>query len=114
MITAMRRLRSYHCGTGDTAMIRRLEAEPVTADELFDDDKFEIEVRRSAFRNAAERVKHDVQHSTWEAFWQTSVLGRSIDEVAQELKLSIGAVYAARSRILARLRRDIESTLSTE
>lgn len=113
-ITAMRRMRPYHCGTGDTAMIRRLEAEPVMAEELFEDGSFEIEVRRSAFRNAADRVKQDVQDSTWEAFWQTSVLGRSIEDVARELKLSIGSVYAARSRILARLRREIEATLSSD
>ena len=46
--------------------------------------------------------------STWEAFWRTAVEGRRPAEVAAELDLSTGAVYIARSRVLARLRQRIE------
>ena len=51
---------------------------------------------------------------TWAAFWRTSVLGHPIDETARELQLSIGSVYAARSRILARLRCEIETMIDDE
>ncbi len=108
-IAAMRRSRPGDRGTGDSAMLRSLQAKPVAADEAF-----ELEVRRAAFHNAAERVRHEVQRNTWEAFWQTSVRCRPIDEVARELRLSTGSVYAARSRVLARLRREIEEMLAEE
>src|SRR5438132_19538 len=42
--------------------------------------------------------------STWKAFWGTAVDGRNPKEVGGELGLSPGAVYVAKSRVLARLR----------
>jgi RNA polymerase sigma-70 factor (ECF subfamily) len=108
-IDAMRRRRPGDRGSGDTDMLRRLEAQPETAN-----DAFRLEVRRAAFHQAAARVRQDVQPATWAAFWRTSVLGEPIDETARDLELSIGSVYAARSRILARLRCEIESVLDEE
>ncbi len=46
--------------------------------------------------------------TTWRAFWQTAVEGRPPAAVAAELGLSVGAVYIARSRVLARLKKRIE------
>jgi RNA polymerase sigma-70 factor (ECF subfamily) len=57
---------------------------------------------------ASERVKSEFEPSTWKAFWATAVHGQGVEEVARELKLSSGAVYIARSRVLARLRRAVE------
>ena len=108
-IAAMRRRRPGDRGTGDSEVISRLPAKPIAAD-----DAFELEVRRAAFHEAAERVRHEVQPVTWEAFWRTSVLGQPIDQTARELKLSPGSVYAARSRILVRLRRAIETLLGED
>src|SRR5260221_12938938 len=108
-IDAMRRRRPGDCGSGDTDMLRRLEAQPLAAN-----DTFRLEVRRAAFHQAAARVQEEVQPMTWAAFWRTSVLGHPIDETARELQLSIGSVYAARSRILARLRCEIETMIDDE
>jgi RNA polymerase sigma factor (sigma-70 family) len=105
-IAAVRRRRSGDHGTGDTDTMRRLQAKPVEAG-----DAFELEVRRAAFHQAADRVRTQVQPATWEAFWRTSVQGQSIDRTATELRLSTGSVYAARSRVLARLRSEIEAML---
>jgi len=49
-------------------------------------------------------VKHEFADSTWQAFWKTGVDNRPVGQVAGELGLSAGAVYIARSRVLARLR----------
>jgi DNA-directed RNA polymerase specialized sigma24 family protein len=37
--------------------------------------------------------------------------GRGVEEVASELRLRVGTVYAAKSRVLARLRHELDSLL---
>jgi RNA polymerase sigma-70 factor (ECF subfamily) len=44
---------------------------------------------------------------TWQAFWRTAVDGRDAAAVARELGLSVGAVYIARSRVLARIKEQL-------
>jgi RNA polymerase sigma-70 factor, ECF subfamily len=78
------------------------------ADERETTTFFDIEYRREVFHVAAESVREEVQASSWDAFWATSVDGRSVNDVAQELRITAGAVYAARSRVMARLRRKVE------
>jgi DNA-directed RNA polymerase specialized sigma24 family protein len=41
-------------------------------------------------------------------------MGEPIDKAADELRISTGSVYAARSRVLARLRSEIEAMLGEE
>jgi RNA polymerase sigma-70 factor (ECF subfamily) len=52
-------------------------------------------------------MQADFQPATWQAFWQCAVNDRPAAEVAAELGLTVAAVYAARSRILRRLREDL-------
>ena len=68
----------------------------------------EIQHYRHFFRLAAEQVRPLFTHTTWQAFWLTSVDGVSPAEVAKKLGLSSGAVYIARSRVIARLRDQVE------
>jgi RNA polymerase sigma-70 factor (ECF subfamily) len=49
-------------------------------------------------------IEGDFQPQTWRAFWLVVVDGREPDEVADELHLSVESVYAAKSRVLTRLR----------
>jgi len=93
-------------GSGATSVQELLEAQP-SADPSAT-AVFEAEYRRRVFRWAADAIQHEFTPSTWQAFWQTAVVGRPPKEVASELSLSVGAVYIARSRILARLRQRIE------
>lgn len=60
------------------------------------------------FRWAAGQVQKEVQPATWQAFWQTAVDGKSGKEVAAALRMSVAAVYLARSRVLARLKEVIQ------
>ena len=53
----------------------------------------------------------DFEQITWQACWDTVVLGRPAAEVAAALNISVNAVYLARSRILGRLRQDLEGLL---
>ncbi len=50
-------------------------------------------------------MKREFRPNTWEAFWRTAVDGQVSEEVAGKLKMSVGAVYVAKSRVLARLAR---------
>lgn len=71
-------------------------------------DGIDNDYQREMFLYAAARVKRSVQPSTWQAFWSVAVLGQSVAEVAAELHISTGAVYIARSRVIARLRREVQ------
>jgi RNA polymerase sigma factor (sigma-70 family) len=91
-------------GAGGTAALQRLEQQPSPAD---DEAFIELEHRRSLFEWAVEQIHGDFQESTWQAFWQTGVEGKNTKEVAESLGMSVGAVYIARSRVLARLKEKI-------
>ena len=71
------------------------------------DQLMRLEHRRVLFRWAAERIEQAVKRATWQAFWMTAVDEKSVDEVASELGMTTGAVYIARSRVLAKLRDEV-------
>jgi RNA polymerase sigma-70 factor (ECF subfamily) len=89
-------------GTGSTSVLEVLQAQPATSAD--DETEFAAEFKRRAFQWAAEQVRVEFAESTWKAFWTTGVENRPVAAVAKELGLSAGAVYIARSRVLARLR----------
>jgi RNA polymerase sigma-70 factor (ECF subfamily) len=88
-------------GTGDTAWLRRLDEIPEPSAE--ESAVFQEEYRRQLFRQAAQQVKPAVEEKTWQAFWSTCIEGHSIQSIARQLQMSVGSVYAARSRVTARL-----------
>jgi len=93
-------------GSGSTSVQEMLEAAP--ARDAQAEAEFQAEFQRRAFRWAAAQVRTEFADSTWQAFWRTGVENRPIAGVAKELGLSVGAVYIARSRVLARLRERVE------
>jgi RNA polymerase sigma-70 factor (ECF subfamily) len=91
--------------SGDSRMQRRLEEH--AADGALSAE-WEIEFQRTLAAQAMERVKGEFQAKTWEAFLLTTVEGRAPAQVAPRVGLSVGAIYVAKSRVLARLRLEIE------
>lgn len=89
-------------GSGDTDAQRRLEALPDP------EGNWDREYEQRLFAWAAEQVRGEFEEKTWQAFWQTAVEGRAAGEVSQALGLSVGAVYIAKSRVLARLRSQVQ------
>jgi RNA polymerase sigma-70 factor (ECF subfamily) len=89
-------------GSGLTSVQELLEDLPQEDERA--QAEFALEFKRRAFHWAAERIRPEFTPATWQAFWRTGVEGRPVAAVAQELGLSPGAVYIARSRVLARLR----------
>lgn len=93
-------------GSGDSAAQERLDS---IADRDNDrEDDWELEYQRQLAAKAMELVKDEFQPNTWQAFWRTAVEGRAAQEVGDELKMTPGAVYVAKSRVLARLREEAQ------
>lgn len=92
-------------GSGDTRLHALLDQQP--ADEGPTSDLVKIEHRREVFRWAARQIRDEFHPTTWDAFWQTAIEDRDVTVVARELKRTRGSVYAARSRIMRRLREKV-------
>lgn len=101
-----RRIGSARQGVGGTDMLKLLHSLPEPEHRTV--AEFDDEYRTQIFQWAAERAHGEFRDSTWQAFWRTCVLQQKIGDVAEELGLSAGSVYVARSRVIARLRQLVE------
>jgi RNA polymerase sigma factor (sigma-70 family) len=91
-------------GSGDTDVQNALQQQPAPDDEQ---RLWEQEHETRLFQWAAEQVRSEVQEATWRAFQMTAVEGKSGQETAAALGLSVAAVYLAKSRVMARLKEHI-------
>ena len=71
----------------------------------------EAEYRQCLVRQALQALQGDFPPTTWKAFQEYVLAGRPAEQVAAELRLRVGTVYAAKSRILARLRQELDGLL---
>lgn len=97
-------------GGGDNGSQERLDQLSGKPDEA--EAEWELEYQRRLSAKAMERVKHEFQPNTWQAFWGTAVDGRSAADVGKELRMTSGAVYVAKSRVLARLRDEVQQLMA--
>jgi RNA polymerase sigma-70 factor (ECF subfamily) len=77
------------------------------SDELFE----ETEYRRHLVGQALRLIRPEFREPTWKAWTEHGLAGRPAAEVARELGVSLGTVYTAKCRVLARLRRELEGLL---
>jgi RNA polymerase sigma factor (sigma-70 family) len=106
MINLLDRQRRGPQGAGTTDFRRLLEDQPAPNGD--DSVLFDREYRREVFAWAAERIRTEFRDTTWRAFWLTAVEGVPAKQAAKTLDMTIGAVYIARSRVMARLRETIQ------
>lgn len=97
--------------SGDTGTNRLLDSHPDASDSS---ELWETEYQRRIAAVAMERVKSDFQENTWRAFWLTAVEGQPAGEVAKKVGMTAGAIYVAKSRVLARLKEEVESIRKLE
>lgn len=102
-INALRSLPAAQA-SGDSALQRTLEQLADRADEA---EVLEREYQKERFRAAARRIEPEFAKDTWQAFWLSTVEEQPIEQVAKKLGKQTGSVYAARSRIIRRLREEI-------
>ncbi len=107
LIDHLRRRRRQPVATGRSSIALELAQQADPRQGL--SAEIDREYRRELFRWAARGVRREVQPLTWEAFWRTSVDALPVAEAAEQLGLSVGAVYIARSRVLARLRTHVQA-----
>ncbi len=81
------------------AMLANLE-NCVGQDDIFSETQY----RQQVVAAAMELLRPEFQPQTWQAFVGHGVENRSAAEVAAELGTTVGAVYSARCRVLARMR----------
>lgn len=83
--------------------VQFLSEVPANDDEAI----WEREYERRLFMLAAERIKPALNDSTWQAFRMTAVEGKSGQEVAKALGISVAAVYLAKGRVMVKLKEEI-------
>jgi RNA polymerase sigma-70 factor, ECF subfamily len=93
---------------GGTSIIGLLEEQPEPDHGA--QESLQCEYRRGLFRWAAQRIRPEFSRETWNAFWLTTVDGMQIEEAGRALGKTLGAVYAARSRVMRRLKDEIEKS----
>ena len=91
---------------GGTQVLDVLSQVPAADQEA--DSMIELEVRREIFHAAAQKVRESVQPTTWLAFELTVLQGNTIEKAANKLQLSVGNVYAARSRVMKRIKENVQ------
>lgn len=106
MINSLNKSRRTPRATGDDEVQRALAAIPAPCES--DWRQFERECEHSVFQWAAEQIRDEFREATWQAFWRTAVLGESVADTAAQLGISAGAVYVAKSRVMARLKQKVQ------
>jgi RNA polymerase sigma factor (sigma-70 family) len=92
-------------GSGQTEIVELLEEQPAPVCE--ESAIFDEEYRRSLLTWAVDRIRDEFAEPAWQAFFQTAVEGRPPKDVASSLGMTLGTVYQYKSRVVARLRREI-------
>jgi RNA polymerase sigma-70 factor (ECF subfamily) len=86
---------------GGTSVVQRLNEVAVAGPEVCTAER---DWQQWAFCWAAGQVQHEVEPATWRAFWLAAVDGLPPGEVAAQLGMKMGSVYAAKCRVLTRIR----------
>jgi RNA polymerase sigma-70 factor (ECF subfamily) len=103
-----RRRRGRPSAAGGTTAQRRLAEirEPEEpSEETFQSDRHTL---AWLSRRGLDLVRAEFENRTWDAFWRTAVEGQAPADVADSLGMTVQAVYKAKSRVLRRLRQELD------
>jgi len=103
-----RRRQEEPIGTGGSTAHRRLERIPELPEH--DDEPAETSAAELSHRALA-LIQNEFETTTWRAFWAIAVDGHAPADVASELGITVAAVYKAKSRVLLRLRHELDGLL---
>ncbi len=72
---------------------------------------WDLNYQQQLVARAMELLEPEFQTKTWNALQQYAVSGRPAADVAEESGLSVWTIYAAKSRLMARLREELEGLM---
>jgi RNA polymerase sigma-70 factor (ECF subfamily) len=75
------------------------------------EEVWEEEYRKHLATRALRLMQAEFQPATWKACWRIVAEGRPPAEVARELGITLAAAYAAKARVLHRLREELAGML---
>jgi len=90
---------------GGSSVVKRLIAVAAGGREPGGD---ELDWQRWALCWAAGEIEREIEPRTWRAFWLTAVEGTDPAMAANQLGMKVGAIYAAKCRVLARIRQRVQ------
>ncbi len=90
---------------GTTANVHLQQIDVAVPDESsHEGDREKARLRRRALEQAKRMFKENV----WLSFWRTAIEGDQPADVAEDLGISVWAVYKAKTRVLQRLRNELD------
>ena len=87
-------------GSGDTSVQQLLEAQPTNDDVK----EWETVYQRQVMSYAMRQVRAEFTDLHWQAFEMTAIEHIRPADVSTRIGMSVGAIYVAKSRVVARLR----------
>jgi RNA polymerase sigma-70 factor, ECF subfamily len=100
IVDHFRKNRVQYAPTGGTDAMQLLEQLPSELETSITSHSAQSLMIQQAIRT----IQAEFEERTWQAFWQTTVDGKSPSDVAKELDMGLTSVYQAKSRVLRRLR----------
>lgn len=95
--------------SGGSAALQQLREVPAP-DEIETDSSIAQEESQLLAR-ALELIRVDFKETTWQAFWSVVVQGRPPADVAEELGITLNAVYLAKARVARRLKSEFKGII---
>ncbi|MDA0588739.1 MAG: sigma-70 family RNA polymerase sigma factor [Planctomycetota bacterium] len=102
-------------GHGGSTAHHRIMNVPDLPEQPEPDDSAEgVRELAGVVRRAIAVVQGRTADNTWLAFWRTAVEGDEPNDVAEDLGVSVWTVYKARSRVISRLRGELDDLVNVE
>ncbi|MBN2580033.1 MAG: sigma-70 family RNA polymerase sigma factor [Pirellulales bacterium] len=105
----LRRRKAQPQAAGGSEALRKLQNHCEIS--LMEEDDGEPDEENLVVQQALQRVQCEFEERTYQAFWRVTVEEQTPAAVAEDLGMTLQAVYKAKSRVLNRLRRELDGEL---
>ena len=89
--------------------IQQLSAEQLNSD-IYDEASSAVTLTREILT----LVRAEFETKTWDAFWRATVEGEKPKDIAKTMDLTLHAVYKAKSRVMLRVREELDGIISSD
>lgn len=96
-------------GSVANQMIQQLSAEQLNS-HVYDEESSAVKLTRKILT----LVRSEFETKTWDAFWRATVEREKPAEIAQTMDMTLHAVYKAKSRVMRRVREELDGIISSD